>query len=74
MCTDGGGLTELVTHEETGLVVEPTPAAIAAAVERLTTDHDLAAQLAANGLERAAELSWDAAAQELRDGLERVLS
>ena len=74
VCSDGGGLTELVAHEETGLVVEPTPAAIAAAVERLTTDHDLAAQLAANGLERAAELSWDAAAQELRDGLERVLS
>ncbi|MCB0972521.1 MAG: glycosyltransferase family 4 protein, partial [Acidimicrobiales bacterium] len=70
VCTDGGGLTELVAHEETGLVVDPTPAALAAAVERLTTDHELAATLAANGLERAAELSWDAAAQELHDGLE----
>ncbi len=74
VCTDGGGLTELVEHERTGLVVDPTPAAIAAAIERLTSDRDLAAELGANGLERAAELSWDAAADEFRSGIERVLS
>ena len=74
VCTDGGGLTELVEHDVTGLVVDPTPAALAAAIERLTTDVDLAARLGANGAARAAELSWDAAAAELRDGLERVLA
>ncbi|WP_426573389.1 glycosyltransferase family 4 protein [Aquihabitans sp. McL0605] len=74
VCTDGGGLTELVDHERTGLIVEPTPAAIAAAIERLTTDRDLAAELGANGRRRAAELSWDAAADELRAGIERVLA
>lgn len=74
VCTDGGGLTELVEHERTGLVVAPTPAAIAAAVERLCADVDLAEELGANGRERAAELSWERAAAEFREGLERVAS
>ena len=74
VCRDGGGLTELVEHERTGLVVEPTPAAIAAAIERLTSDRDLAAELGANGVERAAELSWEAAADEWGAGLARVLA
>lgn len=74
VCTDGGGLTELVEHERTGLVVDATPTAIAAAIRRLTNDPDLAAELGANGRERAAELSWTRAADEWRAGLERVLS
>ncbi len=74
VCTDGGGLTELVEHERTGLVVDPTPTAIAEAIERLTGDRDLAAERGANGAQRAAELSWDAAADEFRAGLERVLA
>jgi len=74
VCTDGGGLTELVEHERTGLVVDPTPRAIADAIERLVGDADLAAELGANGRERAAELSWEAAAAEWRAGMERVLA
>jgi glycosyltransferase involved in cell wall biosynthesis len=74
VCRDGGGLTELVHHERTGLVVEPTPHAIAAAVERLCEDRDLAAQLGANARDRAAELSWAQAADCFRDGIERVRS
>lgn len=73
VCTDGGGLTELVADGETGLVVDPTPAAIAAAIERLTTDRDLAAELGAKGRARAAELTWTAAADELRAGIAQVL-
>jgi glycosyltransferase involved in cell wall biosynthesis len=74
VCHDGGGLTELVDHDVTGLVVDPTPTAIAAAVERLCEDDDLARRLGANGRERAVELSWDHAADELRAGLDRVLT
>ncbi|MGN6695642.1 MAG: glycosyltransferase family 4 protein, partial [Aquihabitans sp.] len=74
VCADGGGLTELVDHERTGLVVEPTPGAIAAAIERLTLDRDLATELGANGRERAAELTWEAAADEWRAGMEQVLA
>jgi glycosyltransferase involved in cell wall biosynthesis len=74
VCADGGGLVELVDHEQTGLVVEPTPRAIADAVERLCADPDLAAELGANGRDRAAELSWAAAADEFRAGIEAVLA
>ena len=52
----------------------PTPSAIAGAIELLTSDRDLAAELGANGRQRAAELSWDAAADEWRSGIERVLA
>ncbi len=72
VCTDGGGLTELVVHEQTGLVVDPTPRAVADAIERLVTDRDLAAELGRNGRDRAAEFSWANAVAEFRDGLERV--
>lgn len=74
VCSDGGGLTELVEHEVTGLIVEPTPAAIAAAVDRLVGDPDLAAELGGNGRDRAAELSWATAERELWDGVDRVLA
>jgi hypothetical protein len=43
-----GGLPEIVRHEETGLLVENQPAAIAAAAARLLNDPALAARLASN--------------------------
>ena len=73
VCSDGGGLAELVDHEVTGLVVDPTPAGIAAAVERLTTDRALATELGQNGRRRAADLSWANTAVEIRAGLETLL-
>lgn len=66
VCRDGGGLADLVTHEVDGLVVEPTGAAIAAAVERIRTDVDLTASLAEGGRARAAEATWDRADDEIR--------
>ncbi len=73
VCTDGGGLAELVDHEMTGLVAPPTAAGLAAAIERLATDRDLAAELGRKARERAAELSWANTATELSAGLARVL-
>jgi len=72
VCTDGGGLTELIVHEETGLIVEPTPRAVADAIERLVKDRDLAERLGRNGQERAAEFSWANAVDEFRAGLAQV--
>ncbi|MEO6628900.1 MAG: glycosyltransferase family 4 protein [Aquihabitans sp.] len=74
VCADGGGLAELVDHDVTGLVVEPTPVAIASAIEALVTDPVRASELGANGRARAAQLSWKSADEELRAGLERVLA
>ncbi|HET8930385.1 MAG TPA: glycosyltransferase family 4 protein [Acidimicrobiales bacterium] len=73
VCRDGGGLAELVDDGETGLVVEPTPAAIAAAVIRLHADDELATRLGRNGRARAAELSWSRAADQLLTAVEATL-
>jgi glycosyltransferase involved in cell wall biosynthesis len=51
-----GGLAETVRSEETGLLVPPdAPAALAAALERLLGDRELALRLGAAGAKRVAE-------------------
>lgn len=66
VCDDGGGLADLVAHEVDGLVVPPTGAALAAAVERILTDAELAATLAAGARARAARTTWARATDEIR--------
>jgi glycosyltransferase involved in cell wall biosynthesis len=39
-CTDSGGPLEFVLHQRTGLVAEPTPAALAAAMDRVWAARD----------------------------------
>lgn len=56
VCADGGGLTELVDHEVTGLVVEPTAPALAAAIDRLLADPSWAAELGRAGHQRVQAL------------------
>jgi glycosyltransferase involved in cell wall biosynthesis len=57
-----GGITDIITDGETGLLVPPEdPAAIAAAIERIAGDADLAARLAEAGNRRVRErFGWDA--------------
>lgn len=74
VCNDGGGLAELVDHERTGLVVDPTPQALAAGITRLVEDGDLAAALGRNAIDRARELTWRNAATQLREGVDLVLA
>ncbi|HYI61618.1 MAG TPA: glycosyltransferase family 4 protein [Acidimicrobiales bacterium] len=69
VCEDGGGLADLVEHEVDGLVVAPTGAAIAAAVERVLTDADLAEALAVGARARAARTTWARADDEIRAAL-----
>lgn len=73
VCEDGGGLADLVEHEGDGLVVAPTGAAIAAAVERILTDADLAATLAAGARARAARTTWARADEQIRTALALAL-
>jgi len=72
VCEDGGGLTAFVEDGVTGFVVAPTGRAIADAVARLADDRELARSMGAAGRERAAELTWSRAWQELDAGLARV--
>lgn len=55
-CTDSGGVLEFVADGATGLVAEPDPVALAAAIERLWSDPALARRLGAQGRERYREL------------------
>ncbi|HKP37572.1 MAG TPA: glycosyltransferase family 4 protein [Pyrinomonadaceae bacterium] len=52
-----GGVRETVTNELNGILVDPEPQNIAAAVSRLLNDPGLARQLGANGL-RHVEKTW----------------
>ena len=56
--TDSGGPLELVRDGETGVVVEPDPAALAAAFERVHAEREWARELGRRGRARALEVNW----------------
>jgi glycosyltransferase involved in cell wall biosynthesis len=56
---DSGGVLEWVEHEVTGLVTDGSPGGVAAAIDRLAADRELAHKLGAAGRERATALGWD---------------
>ncbi len=57
-CLDSGGPTELVGHMRTGLVAEPTPQSVAAAIDRLAANPQLARSLGEAGRLRAESITW----------------
>jgi glycosyltransferase involved in cell wall biosynthesis len=64
-CTDSGGPLDLVVPGETGFVVLPAPARLAAACAELAANRDLAEQMGRAAQARAAALSWSAVISEL---------
>jgi glycosyltransferase involved in cell wall biosynthesis len=64
-CSDSGGPLDLVRDGETGLVCEPTPGAMAAAIARVTDDPAFAERLGGAAAECAARLTWPAAVKRL---------
>jgi glycosyltransferase involved in cell wall biosynthesis len=56
---DSGGVLEWVEHEVTGLVTDGSPGGVAAAIDRLAADRELAHKLGGAGRERATALGWD---------------
>lgn len=61
-----GGIPELVTHGEHGLLVPPgDPVALADALGRVLTTPRLAASLAANARERVSDYRWDVLADRV---------
>ncbi|MDA0171532.1 glycosyltransferase family 4 protein [Solirubrobacter taibaiensis] len=58
-CSDSGGTTELVGDGETGLVCDPTPEAIGAAIDRLWSDRGSCRRMGVAGLESARNVNWD---------------
>lgn len=64
-CADSGGAAELVRDGRNGLVVEPSPDAIAAAMARLHDDPALAEQFGSVAHADVAELTWSRAVERL---------
>lgn len=74
VCRDGGGLVDLVEETGAGLVVEPTPQAIADGIERLTTDVELTRELLARAEAVPATFTWDRCHAELDAAVDAALS
>ena len=67
---DAGGVLEFVEDERTGLVVpSDSPREIAARLDRLFRDRELAARLGAAGRRRVEAIGWDAVVGSLLGGL-----
>jgi glycosyltransferase involved in cell wall biosynthesis len=66
-CADSGGPLEFVTHRLTGLIAEPTAAALAAAMDTLWDDRALAELLGQNGRRRydSLDISWNKVVERL---------
>ncbi len=66
-CEDSGGPLEFVSHLKTGLVVKPTAAALAEALDQLWQERDLAAKYGWAGRERYEKmgLSWSEVVRQL---------
>jgi len=67
---DAGGPLEFVKDGDNGLVVEPEPAAIGAALGRLLAAPDVARRYGSRGLERVRALHWDGVIEALTGVLE----
>lgn len=66
-CEDSGGPLEFVSHLKTGLVVKPTAAALAEALDQLWQERELAAKYGRAGRERYERmgLSWSEVVRQL---------
>ena len=63
--SDAGGPLEFVADGENGIVTNPTPDALAAAVNRLAANRREAERLGANGYERARRITWEGVVEAL---------
>jgi glycosyltransferase involved in cell wall biosynthesis len=68
--TDAGGPLEFVTDGESGLVAEPTPEAIAAAIDRMwTLPQTRLAEMGEAGRRRVEDINWDRVIDRLTEGI-----
>jgi glycosyltransferase involved in cell wall biosynthesis len=63
--TDAGGPLEFVAHDVTGLVAEPTPESLGAAITRLAADRSRARNLGDAGYDCARGITWDGVVETL---------
>ena len=66
--SDAGAVLEWVTDGVNGLVADPTPKSLAAAIDRIATDDVLTQRLGKAARERVASLSWEPVVEALLTG------
>jgi glycosyltransferase involved in cell wall biosynthesis len=66
-CADSGGPLEFVRHEESGLICDPTPEALATAMDRLWEERSLAESMGKVGRKRYLDLNlnWSSVVETL---------
>ena len=69
---DSGGTLEFVVDDVNGYVCDPTPDALATAVNRLSADAALAASLGERGHAVAANITWDNVVERLTETGSRI--
>lgn len=74
VCADGGGLVDLVNETGAGLIVDPTPAAIAEGIQRITDEPGLAASLIERCEAVPAAFTWERCHAELDAAIEAAAS
>jgi glycosyltransferase involved in cell wall biosynthesis len=66
-CLDSGTPVDLVTRANAGFVVEPTPVAVASAIDRLATNAALAREMGNRGRQDTLPITWAAAVNRIAD-------
>lgn len=74
VCEDGGGLADIVRATGAGLIVEPTPQAIADGVRRITEDVSFARQLIEQAKAVPSVFTWERANAELDAAIHAAMS
>jgi glycosyltransferase involved in cell wall biosynthesis len=72
VCTDAHGNRDFCRDGENCLLVEPTPEAVGAAIQRLLGDPELRARLVEEGYKTVRQYAWERRIDELEAFLERV--
>lgn len=67
-----GGPTEIVAHEQTGLLAEPDPVLFAQAMDRLAKNPALVDQFGHAGVERSSLFTWDKFVQQMDDAVDQL--
>lgn len=68
-CEDSGEPMRLVRNFDAGVVCQPTPESIGAAIDQLYSQPSLAERLGGNGKRHAAAMSWENTARQLVNAL-----
>lgn len=74
IASDIPGVRNVVEHNQTGLLVKPTLANFAQAIEEIVNNHNLRKKLIKNGLDRVQNYDWDKIVEKFEQVYRKVLN